>query len=278
MGTVANPLLMSTIPGATNPSGSPITQPIVGGSGAGSTGQNPYMPQVPSSGSGSATNNPLSPLPVPTSGPTKTATAPLPATGFPALNSPFGTSPGAPGTPGSSPIQSGLGGSLTPAQNTALARNLEKTYGQGIATLMMNFLNSGAGYNPQVLAALVAQLQPQFAGSQAALNQNFSAGGNRFGSGAQIGMADLLSQQNAQVGSMEAQLYEQSVQNFMTILMGASGPDASRIAKAPSTMDALTSGLNLAGTGAQGASGIISAISPSADTGVLDAIGALALA
>jgi hypothetical protein len=127
-----------------------------------------------------------------------------------------------------------------------LFKNLEKTYGAGVAQLMINFLQGGAGYNPQVLQNLIAQLQPQFNRAQQNLTQQFSAGGNRFGSGAEVGMADLLSQQNLEVGSIASQLYEQSVQNFMSVLMGAAGPDAKRIGTSSSTWDTISGILKMA--------------------------------
>jgi hypothetical protein len=113
-----------------------------------------------------------------------------------------------------------------------------------MGALLQNFLSSGAGYNPQVFSDLVAQLQPQFAQQKQDLLGSFSAGGNRFGSGAELGMASLESQQTTDVTTMATQLYEQSIQNYMSILEGTSQADASRIANTPSTFDDIASFLS----------------------------------
>lgn len=216
--------------------------------------QNPGA--MPNTGTG--TSNSAVPI-VPFANPSQTNQNPY--GGFPAYGSPYGNptpptsigvSPGtssAPGGGGSTPgnlVGAGTGGvgSLTPGQLKALGSQLDKTYGKGMGALLEQFLSSGAGYNPQVLSDLVAQLQPQFAQQKQDLLGSFSAGGNRFGSGAQIGMADLESMQNTDVSNMAASLYEQSIQNYMTILEGTSGADASRIAATPSTFDDITSFLS----------------------------------
>jgi hypothetical protein len=103
--------------------------------------------------------------------------------------------------------------------------------------MLQNFLTSGAGYNPQVLQQLFAQLQPQFANQQQNLLQQFSASGNRFGSGAQTGYADLLGQQSLTEGDVAANLYEQSIQNFMSIITNAGDTTAQRIESTPSGFD-----------------------------------------
>jgi hypothetical protein len=198
-------------------------------------------------------------------------------TGFPANNSPYGTST-APGAGGGGGVGSILGSNLNPSAQTALARNLEKTFGRGIGALIMQFLQGGAGYNQQAINNLINQLQPQFKQQQQDLLQQFSATGNRFGSGAEIGLSNLMSQQGLEIGSLETQMYEQAVNNYMQILMGAADPTAKRILSQPQPgiFDQIGSALGLVGSGSQAASGIVSAINPSADTGVLDAVGLLA--
>jgi len=228
---LVNPLV---IPGAQNPAGSQVSMPapFSGGTTASGGSTNPYMNPVSTSTTASPTN--------PYAGS-------FGAYGFPGNTSApspvgVGTTPNAPNI-----IGTGTGsGNLTGGQNKALESQLDKTYGKGMGALLLQFMNSGAGYNPQVLQQLFSQLQPQFANQQQNLLQQFSASGNRFGSGAQTGFADLLGQQSETEGSIAANLYEQSIQNYMQILEGTSGADASRIAQTPSTFDDIASFISAA--------------------------------
>jgi hypothetical protein len=112
--------------------------------------------------------------------------------------------------------------------------------------LVFSFLQSGAGYNPQAINNLLAGLQPGFERQTQNLMQQFSAGGNRFGSGAQIAAGDLASQQQLQVGELETQMYEQAVSDYMNVLMGASGASTQRrniSMQQPSMFDKIASGI-----------------------------------
>ncbi len=229
MGTSANPLFGN---------GNIGMPPSYGGT---STTNNPYMPQIPYAGSSSsgATN---------------------PYSTFPAYGSPYGTPGAAPqvGTPATGPVGGVAGGGtnptgipqagapLNPGEQNSLNISLGKTFGKGLGGLIEQFLSSGAGYNPQVLQALVAQLQPQFQQQDQNMLGSFSAGGNRFGSGAQLGLASLESQQSLDVSSMAAQLYEQSVQNYMSVLESTSQQVSGRIANTPSTFDNIMTALQTA--------------------------------
>jgi hypothetical protein len=242
MSALANPLM---IPGASNPSGSSISMPAPFSGSTGVTQTNPYSSTVSPSTTGGAAPNPYAssfgaygftgqpstttPAPV---GGTTNSTSPLIAAGT-------GQTPGAGGTGSGS-------GSLT--NNPALTRNLDKTFGAGIGGVLQQFLASGAGYNPQVLQQMIAQLQPGFTNQQQNLLQQFSAGGNRFGSGAQTGYADLLGQQSQTEGSMASQLYEQSITNYMNILEDAGNTTATRIENTPSTFDDIMQGVSAAGS------------------------------
>jgi hypothetical protein len=233
------------IPGANN-SGTQLSVPYAaqqGGQASLGGNLNPLLPINTST----STSNPT----LPQGAVSTSATSGLPApsvpsaqasssSGFPANGA---NSPSVPGG-GSSTSSSMLGlGSLSPSQQSALNRNLSKTYGSGLAATIMQFLQGGAGYNQASINNLVSGLQPQFQQSQNDLLQQFSAGGARFGSGAQLGESNLLSQQNLQVGELESQMYEQSIQNYMSVLMGAASPTATRIENTPSTFDDVMSGL-----------------------------------
>lgn len=243
MATAVNPLWQSLTPGFSNPTGSNVSIPSPPNLSGGAQPSNPYMPPVPGlSATNPTSNNPYAVLspnsPVPASG--------SPTSTFPAYGSPYGStavpgsvSPTSTGAPGSGIVGSGTGsGGTTPGSpsstytNSNLLRNLQHTYGQGIGSSLYNFLNSGAGYNSQVLSAMVAQLQPQFTQQQNTLLDQFSAGGERFGSSAQVGESNLMSQQNLEVGSIASNLYEQSINNYMSVLMGsASGAEQRDVAE-----------------------------------------------
>lgn len=138
------------------------------------------------------------------------------------------TAPTAPATFSPSGATGGLGGSNTynllgGGQNKAgIIKGLEKTgVPGGIAALLAEFLMSGAGFNPQVANALINALQPQFQRGEESLVEQFSATGNRFSSDAAIGLGDYAAQTNLEVGQIFAQMYEQSVQDYLGVLMGA---------------------------------------------------------
>jgi hypothetical protein len=164
------------------------------------------------------------------------------------------------------------GTAMTQSQLQSMHHELAKTYGSGLATAIMNFLQGGAGFNQDAINNLFAALQPGTERGTESLMEQFSASGNRFGSGAQIGLADYLSQVQLNEGQIETEMYEQSVSNYINTLMGAANTTAGRIASSPSTLDTIG---NLIGTGATGASALTSAISPNADTSILDAIAGL---
>ena len=158
-----------------------------------------------------------------------------------------------------------------------LFKNLQKTYGAGIATTLMNFLSSGAGYNQTAINNLVAGLQPGFNLDQQNLLQNFSAGGNRFSSGAQLGLSNLEGQEQLDVGQLETQMYEQSVQDYINVMMGAAGASSQmqlQVQGQKAQNNSPASILQGITGGAQGISSLVSAINPNADTSILDAIGA----
>jgi hypothetical protein len=155
--------------------------------------------------------------------------------------------------------------------------SLKKTYGDGTAHALLDFLTSGAGFNQDAINNLFAAMQPQIErGTESLINQ-FSTTGNRFGSGAQIGLGDYLSQVNLNEGQLESQMYEQAIQNYLSVLMPTAGANAQTKANSPSTLDSVLSDLSLGTTAAQGASAITSAISPNANTSILDTIGSLSI-
>jgi len=167
---------------------------------------------------------------------------------------------------------------MSPQDISKLYSGLSKTYGDGPAHAILDFLTSGAGFNQSAINNLFAAMQPQIERGTENLETQFSATGNRFGSGAQIGTADFLSQVNLNEGQLETQMYEQSVNDYISTLLSTSGQGAQRIANSPSTLDQIMSGLQLGGSAGQAASAGISAANPSADTSILDTIAGAAIA
>lgn len=88
------------------------------------------------------------------------------------------------------------------------------------ASLLGQFLMSGAGYNSQVANALIAQMQPSIQQGTENMMEQFSAEGDRFGSPSAYGLGSYEAQTNLDVGDILSQLYETSVTNYMDVLMG----------------------------------------------------------
>lgn len=97
-------------------------------------------------------------------------------------------------------------------------------YKDGVANLLAQFLFSGAGYNPQVAQALLAQMQPTISRGSANILEQFGSQGLGSSSAAAIGLGDYMSQVQLNEGEILSNLYEQSVQNYLTVLTGAKSP------------------------------------------------------
>jgi hypothetical protein len=236
MSTITNPLWTSLVPGAapSNPTGNQIN---LSGSG-GSTGSNPLLPPTPTAATAPTSMNPYT-------------------AGFSANAGPYAPTnlagppvPGAPTTNVGQAAASPIGGmsTMSPKDLSRLFDSLKKSYGDGPAHAILDFLTSGAGFNQQAINNMLAALQPGIERGTESLASQFSASGNRFGSGAQIGIADFLSQVQLNEGQIEAKMYEDSIQRYMDVLMGTSGQAAQTKANSPSFWDNLSSGFGLAGS------------------------------
>jgi hypothetical protein len=279
MATIGNPVLAmqnpnwsALLPGR-NPTGSQGAGVNSVPSTGSSSGQNPILPPT-NLPAGAPAPNPYGGGVIPSFGANTggyTPTSLLPGGGAPPI-------PGAPGTSGGSGTGTSSGGILagmSPSDLKRLHDELGNTYGNGVAAAIMQFLQSGGGFNQAAVNNVLAGLQPGFERAQENLVEQFSTSGNRFGSGAQIGLADLMSQEQLNMGEIEAQLYQQSVQNSLDVLMGISKGTQSTLANSPSFLDSITSALPIIGSGAQGISSLVSKLSPNADTSILDIIGGL---
>lgn len=139
------------------------------------------------------------------------------------------------GPPGTNPI-SGVG-DITGRQQGRTLGELQNQYGEGLGALMYQFLQGGAGFNQQAINNLLASMQPGIERGTESLMEQFSASGNRFGSGAQIGLADYLSQVNLNQGQLETQMYESSLKNYMDVLTGVSSGSQQQKMASPGFFD-----------------------------------------
>jgi len=166
----------------------------------------------------------LSPSPVTAMGGSTSpfSPGPMPAgSSMPAFNSPYAPTGASSTLAGLSPGQVGKPGY---AGQSETARGFQQAgFSGGVGTALAEFLSTGAGYNPAVAQAMIAALQPQFAQSQANMMEQFGSMGLGMGSPAALGMASLGAQENLDVGTILSQLYEQSVQNYMDVLIAGKG-------------------------------------------------------
>jgi len=186
--------------------------------GANLSGSSVAVPPLPMSMGTQAIGGNQNPfLPVSASGQTM---PPVTNTGgaFPANTGPGGTTGATSGLGGTNPYNL-FGGDRS---HSDLKKAFQQTGMPGaMADLLSEFLRSGAGFNPKVAQALIAAMGPSIERGRENIVEQFSAMGNRFGSPAAVGLADFESQVNLNIGEIFSQLYEQSIQNYLQVLMGA---------------------------------------------------------
>lgn len=118
----------------------------------------------------------------------------------------------------------GLGAGDPNAAHNFVKAMRKAGFSSGVAGQLWNFINTGAGFNPAVAQALIAALGPGIERGEANIEEQFSAKGLREGSPAAIALGDFFGQVNLNEGQIFAQLYEQSVQNYMNVLLAGKGP------------------------------------------------------
>src|SRR6266705_5912541 len=220
----------SLLPGR-NPSGGPSygSEGFVPGAGT-SSGANPMLlpPNLPAS---APVSNPYSTSVVPTFGAN--------AGGYSSSGGGLLPTGGTTATGGKASDPFGFG-AMTDKDQSRLFSGLKNAYGDGMAHLLMDFLKGGAGFNQQAIDNLLASMQPGIERGTESLMEQFSTSGNRFGSGAQIGLADFLSQVNLNEGQLITQMYENSLNDYMNVLMGTSQQAAKEKQSSPSIWDSIT--------------------------------------
>ena len=186
------------VPGAAT--GAPSTNPFMSGA------QNPYMSQM------------------------KTATPGAGSTAVPGASFPQNASPYGRGVQMPSP----MAGAIDP--NSVPQNQLQNIFGP-MGPAIQQLLASQGGYNPQAVQAILAQMQPGIQQGQANLLEQFGSMGGRYSSGAQLGLADYLSQVQLNEGDIMSQMYMQSYQNLMNQIMGLEGPAEQYQQSRPTTWD-----------------------------------------
>jgi hypothetical protein len=208
-------------PGGSNqavPTAASNNTPAIGG------GTNPLVPQFPG---GTSTPNISSSINLanvpafPANGTGTAAPGSTDASGAAGLDI-FNLSGGRPQPPGGQSMQTFMSNLITGFKNAGI--------GSAQGALLANFLLNGAGFNPQVAQAMIAAMQPQVNRGEADIMEWLGSNGlSSSSSSAGIGLGDYLSQVQLNEGAIMSNLYEQSVQNYLSVLMGAKqtshGPD-----------------------------------------------------
>ena len=177
----------------------------------------------PTGGNTSMFGSPISNMPVFSMfGGGETGSSPIFGPNFGAGGSgfnPLGTTSGVSSAPGSG-VNMGSGFGLLPggSQYTpSIYNELGKSYGKGFGQLLGNIFSQGL-FNPEVAQQYINFMQPNVNRQEANLLGAFGSEGARFGSPAQIGLGDFLSQVNLNQGEIFANLYQQAQQEQLGLL------------------------------------------------------------
>ena len=114
---------------------------------------------------------------------------------------------------------------LNPGQglNTAgLTDSLNNILGNGLGSTISSWLQNGAGFNPAIAQALIAQMNPQIAQGRANIMSEFGAAGAGDSSAAALGLSNYDAQSALNQNSILAQLFSQASQTENSDLMGLS--------------------------------------------------------
>jgi len=220
-GAFPNPVYYGAVPGgAYNPTGTQtaFADPF-GGTGAGT---NPMLPNVPT-GTSTVRTGSL-----------------VPGGAMPANAGPYGAT--AATTAGQQ--FGGLSGPMSAKESKNFQSILNKAFGKGMGDMMFHFIQSGAGFNPQMLNNLLAAMQPGIERGEEDVMEQFSATGNRFGSPAGVGLGDYLSRVQLNQGQIIEQFYNDALDRFMQTLMGTSGVVAGRKATHGGALTGFVRGLS----------------------------------
>lgn len=152
---------------------------------------------------------------------------PAAATGqsVPSSTSPINSTATSTGVPSFANLPGLLGfgqGSSDPTHDITKALG-KAGFSAGIAGELADFLQSGAGFSPDVVNAMIAAMQPGILQGEANISEQFSNMGMRGGSPAAYAMGNYMSNVQLNEGQIWAGMYEQSVQNYMNVLLAGKG-------------------------------------------------------
>lgn len=169
----------------------------------------------------------------------------------------------------------------TPDQQNRTLQEFQNQYGEGMGSLIYQYLQSGGGYN-SALADQTVQA------TNKAMEQNIQLGlGNLTGTlGAQgispdssvsaLETSNYESNAMTQMNAIDANIYntmfEQGQNRELSVLEGGAKVDATAQANSQNWFQQLNSFLGFGQSAAGGASALTSAINPGADTSILDAL------
>lgn len=164
-----------------------------------------------------------------TPGGTSSSGIPGGGTGIPDFSNLFSANGTTPQNPSSlfggntSGIPGSGGNSMFPGLPPVSGHDLDKIYGKGVGNALSQFLSSGAGFNQNVVNAQQNATRPLEARGIENIMNAMGSHGLSNSSTAAIGLGDFETQFNAQLQSIFAQEYQQSVQNYLNVLMGVKG-------------------------------------------------------
>ena len=104
--------------------------------------------------------------------------------------------------------------------DSSVIGGLTSTFGEGEGNALYNFLAHGAGYNPNVGNALIAQMQPNIERGMANLQEMYGSTGN-YGSPSALAEGDYMSQATLGENSILANLYNDAVNRYYGVISGA---------------------------------------------------------
>lgn len=120
---------------------------------------------------------------------------------------------------GGSSVPGGGGGGI-PGFPQVTGSVFKDLYGHGVGDALQQFLNSGAGFNQNVVNAEMNAAMPIEARGRENIMNAMGGHGLSGSSSAALSLGDFESQFNSQLENMFAQQYEQSVSRYLEVLMG----------------------------------------------------------
>src|SRR5271154_1438044 len=159
------------------------------------------------------------------------------------------------------------------SSGTTLAGGLNNAFGAGIGTSIADVLSTMGGSTDQAVQATIANTDLAAQQQMGNIQSQEAAGGvTPNSSTAALAESNFYNQVNSGLQSTISNEELNEEDTMLNTLMSAGSQHGS----SPSLLSSLSGGLSSAGSVAQGASSLVSAADPTADTGVLDAIGMLA--